>query len=134
MKFLLPVALLAAVTAAPAFADCVTPTISINVPDGSTAVIADMIAAQHAIKDADAVVQQFANCLKAEQDAKIAAGGTSMKDEQKIKISTEYSDRQNEVADKLQKIADQFNVEVRAYKAKAAAAAPAAPATTPAKP
>ena len=134
MKFLLPVALLAAVTAAPAFADCVAPTISINIPDGSKAVIADMLAAQHAIKDADAVVLQFANCLKAEQDAKIAAGGTSMKDEDKIKISTEYTDRQNEVADKLQKIADQFNVEVRAYKAKMAAAAPAAPAATPAKP
>jgi len=128
MKFLLPVALFAAVSAAPAFADCVTPTISINIPDGSKAAIADMLAAQHAIKDADAVAQQFDDCLKAEQDAKIAAGGTSMKDEDKIKISTEYADRQNEIAEKLQKIADQFNVEVRAFKAKAAAAAPAAPA------
>ena len=69
MKFLLPLALLATVTAAPALADCVEPTIAITVPDGSTAVIADMIAAQHAIKDADAVVQQYANCLKAEQEA-----------------------------------------------------------------
>jgi len=126
MKLLLPVALAAAVAAAPAFADCVKPTISITIPDGSKAVIADMLAAQHAIKDADAAVQQFADCLKAEQDAKIAAGGPSMKDEDKIKISTEYTDRQNEVADQLQKIADQFNVEVRAFKAKAAAAAPAA--------
>jgi hypothetical protein len=136
MKFLLPVALLAAVAAAPAFADCVAPTISINVPDGTKAAIADMLATQHAIKDADAVVQQFADCLKAEQDAKIAAAGDSMKDEQKIKLATEYADRQNEVADKLQKIADQFNVEVRAYKAKAAAAAAAAPAPAaqPAKP
>lgn len=134
MKFLLPVALLAAVAAAPALADCVAPTISINIPDGSKAEIADMLAAQHAIKDADAVVQQFADCLKTEQDAKIAAGGTSMKDEDKIRISTEYTDRQNEVADKLQKIADQFNVEVRAYKAKVAAAAAAAPAAPPAKP
>ena len=59
-----------------------------------------------------------------------------MKDDQKIKIATEYTDRQNEVADKLQKIADQFNVEVRAYKAKMAAAAAAtpAPAAQPAKP
>lgn len=134
MKFLLPVALLATVTAAPAFADCVAPTISINIPDGSKAVIADMLAAQHAIKDADEVVQQFANCLKAEQDAKIAAGGDSMKDEQKIRMATDYADRQNAVADKLQKIADQFNVEVRSYKAKVAAAAAAAPAAQPAKP
>jgi hypothetical protein len=137
MKFLLPVALLAAVTAAPAFADCVVPKISITIPDGSKATIADMLATQHAIKDADAVAQQFDDCLKAEMDAKIAAGGASMKDEQKIKISTDYADRQNEVADKLQKFADQFNVEVRAFKAKTAAAtaaAPATPATPPAKP
>ncbi len=137
MKFLLPVALLAAVAAAPAFAECVAPTISINIPDGTKAAIADMLAASHAIKDANAAVEQFDDCLKAEMDAKIAAGGDSMKDEQKIKISTEYADRQNEMADKLQKLADQFNVEVRAYKAKAAAtaaAAPAAPAAEPAKP
>ncbi|MBS0387315.1 MAG: hypothetical protein JSR15_02455 [Proteobacteria bacterium] len=136
MKFLLPVALLAAVTAAPAFADCVAPTISINIPDGTKAALADMLATQHAIKDADAAAAQFTDCLTAERDAKIAAGGTSMKDEDKIKISTEYADRQNEVADKLQKLADQFNVEVRAFKAKAAAAAPpaATPAATPAAP
>ncbi len=136
MKFLLPVALLATVAAAPAFADCVPPKISINIPDGSKAAIADMLATQHAIKDADAVVQQFVDCLKAEQDAKIAAAGEALKDDQKIKIATEYTDRQNEVADKLQKIADQFNVEVRAYKAKMAAAAAAtpAPAAQPAKP
>lgn len=131
MKVLLPLTLLAAVVAAPAFADCTVPTISITVPDGATATMEQMLAAQHAIRDSDAAVQKYADCLKAEQDAKIAAGGDSMKDEDKVKISADYVQRQNAVADKLQKIADQFNVEVRAYKAKAAAAAAAAP---PAKP
>jgi hypothetical protein len=139
MKFLLPVALLAAAAAAPVLADCVPPPIAVNMPDGSKAAMADMLATQHAIKDLDAAAQQFDDCLVAERDAKIAAGGDSMKEEQKVKISNEYADRQNEVADKLQKIADQFNVEVRAYKAKMAAApaAPAAPAassSTPATP
>ncbi len=135
MKFLLPVALLAAAAAAPAFADCVPPTINVNMPDGSKAAMADMLATQHSIKDLDAAAQQFDDCLVAERDAKIAAGGDSMKEDQKVKISNEYAERQNEVADKLQKIADQFNVEVRAYKAKMAAE-PAAPAasSTPAKP
>ena len=144
MKFLLPVALLGAAVAAPALAECVPPTIAVNMPDGSKASMDEMLATKHAIKDLDAAAQQFDDCLVAERDAKIAAGGDSMKEEQKVKISNEYADRQNEVADKLQKIADQFNVEVRAYKAKAAAAAPAAgaapaassstPATPPAKP
>jgi len=138
MKFLLPVALLGAAAAAPAFAECVPPTIAVNMPDGSKATMDDMLATKRAIKDMDAAAQQFDDCLIAERDAKIAAGGDSMKEDQKVKISNEYADRQNEVADKLQKIADQFNVEVRAYKAKAAAAAPAAgaapAATPPAKP
>jgi uncharacterized alpha/beta hydrolase family protein len=133
MKVLLPISLLAAVLAAPAFADCTAPTIAITVPDGTQATMEQMVATQHAIRDSDAAVQQFADCLKAEQDAKIAAGGDKMKDEEKVKISAQYVDRQNAVADQLQKIADQFNVAVRAYKAKAAAAAPAAaPAPAPA--
>jgi hypothetical protein len=136
MKALLPVSLLAAVIAAPAFADCTAPTIAITVPDGSKATIEEMLATKHAISDSDAAVQKYADCMKAEQDAKIAAGGDKMKDEEKVKISAAYTDRQNAVADQLQKVADQFNVEVRAYKAKtaaaAAAAAAAAPAATPA--
>jgi hypothetical protein len=129
MKVLLPLTLLAAVVAAPAFADCTAPTIAITVPDGSKATIDEMLAAKHAISDADAAVQKYDDCLKAEQDAKIAAGGDKMKDEEKVKISARTVDLHNVVADQLQKIADQFNVEVRAYKAKtAAAAATAAPA------
>ncbi len=126
MKALLPVSLLAALLSATAFADCAAPTIDIKVPDGTLATIAEMIAAQHSIKDTDATVRQFEECMKAEQDAKIAAGGDQMKEEQKVKIAAEYVSRQNAVADQLQKVADQFNVEVRAYKAKAAAAAAAA--------
>jgi hypothetical protein len=55
-----------------------------------------------------------------------------MKDEAKVKISTEYANLQNAEVEKLQKLADQFNVEVRAFKAKQAAAQAAAPAATPA--
>jgi len=135
MKVLLPLSLLAAVIAAPAFADCTAPTIAITVPDGSKASMEQMLATQHAIRDSDADVQKFVDCLKTEQDARIAAGGDKMKDEEKVKISAEYVNRQNVVAGQLQKIADQFNVEVRAYKAKTAAtAAAAAPAPAPAKP
>jgi hypothetical protein len=130
MKVLLPVTLLAAAIAAPAFADCTEPTIAIAVPDGSKATMEEMLAAQHAIRDSDAAVQKYDDCLKAEQDAKIAAGGDKMKDEEKVKISADTVNRHNAVAERLQKIADQFNVEVRAYKARTAAAAPA-PAAKP---
>ena len=45
-----------------------------------------------------------------------------MKDEERVKISTDYANRQNVEVEKLQKLADKFNVEVRAFKAKNASA------------
>jgi hypothetical protein len=118
MKVLLPLTLIAALIAGPAVADCVAPNNEVKIPDGSKATKDEMLAAQHAIRENDAAVKQYAECLKAEQDAKLAAGGDKMKDEDKLKIATDYANRQNAQVEKLQKLADQFNVELRAYKAK----------------
>ena len=118
MKVLLPLSLVAALVAAPAFADCTTPLNDVKIPDGSKATMDEMLAAKHAIQENNAAVETYTQCLKAEQDAKIAAGGPDMKDEEKVKISTEYVNRQNAEVEKLQKLADRFNVEVRAFKAK----------------
>jgi hypothetical protein len=121
MKVLLPLTLVAALIAGPAAAaDCVAPNNDVKIPDGSKATKDEMLAAQHAIRENDAAIKQYADCLKAEQDAKLAAGGDTMKDEDKLKIATEYANRQNAEVEKLQKLADQFNVELRAYKAKQA--------------
>jgi hypothetical protein len=53
-----------------------------------------------------------------------------------VKISADYANRQNAEVEKLQKLADRFNVEVRAFKAKQppAAGQPATPPATPAPP
>ena len=129
MKALWPASLLAALLAAPAYADCTPPNSDINIPDGNTATKDEMIAAQHAVKTADTAMQQYSECLKAEQDTKLAAGGDQMKDDEKLKIATEYASRQNAEVEKLQKVADKFNVEVRAWKAKNVP--PAAPPAHP---
>ena len=129
MKVLLPVLLVAAAMASPAHAACTAPLNKVQIPDGSKATMEEMLAAKKAIQENNAVVEAYTQCLKAEQEAKIAAGGPDMKDEEKVKISTEYANLQNVEVEKLQKVADQFNVEVRAYKAKQAAAQAAAPAT-----
>ena len=120
MKALLPISLIAAFVVAPAFADCVVPAHDIKMPDGSKATKEEMLATQHAIKEGNAAVIAYGDCLKAEQDAKIAAGGEQMKEDDKVKINTEYANRQNAQVEKLQKLADKFNVELRAYKAKMA--------------
>ena len=118
MNVLLPLSLVAALAAAPAFATCTAPANEVKIPDGSKATMDDMLAAKHAIQENNAAVETYTQCLKTEQDAKIAAGGTDMKDEERVKISTEYANRQNAEVEKLQKLADKFNVEVRAFKAK----------------
>lgn len=128
MNVLLPLSLVAALAAAPAFATCTAPANDVKIPDGSKATMDDMLAAKHAIQENNAAVETYTQCLKTEQDAKIAAGGTDMKDEERVKISTEYANRQNAEVEKLQKLADKFNVEVRAFKAKQPA-----PETPPAK-
>ena len=128
MKVLLPALLIAAALASPAHATCTAPTNEVKIPNGNTATMDEMLAAKKAIQENNALVETYTQCLKAEQEAKIAAGGPDMKDEAKVKISTEYANLQNIEVEKLQKLADQFNVEVRAFKAKQAAAQAAAPA------
>jgi hypothetical protein len=126
MKALLPLSLLAALAAAPVFAECVVPQNEIKIPNGNKATMDEMLAAKHAIQEADTAVQTYSQCIKAEQDAKIAAGGPDMKDEEKTKIATAYTARINEQVDKVQQLGDRFNAEVRAYKAKQAATSSAA--------
>jgi hypothetical protein len=134
MKVLLPALLIAAAMASPAHAACTAPTNEVKIPNGNTATMDEMLVAKKAIQENNAVVETYTQCLKAEQEAKLAAGGPDMKDEAKVKISTEYANLQNIEVEKLQKLADQFNVEVRAFKAKQAAAQAAAPAAAPAAP
>jgi hypothetical protein len=126
MKFLLPLSLLTALVAAPAFADCSAPSNEVKVPDGAAATKDEMIAAQHAVKDYNDTVKNYIDCITKEMDAKVAAGGDKLNDTDRQKISKEYADMQNAAVERVQKVADKFNVELRAWKAKNAP--PAAPA------
>jgi hypothetical protein len=117
----LPLALVAAATvAAPAFADCTAPTLSLSVPNGAKASKDEMLAAQRTIKEYNAAVTDYATCLTNERDAKIAAGGDKMSDADRQRVSSEYNTRANAAVDKLQKLADKFNTERKAFLAKPA--------------
>jgi hypothetical protein len=117
----LPLALVAAtVVAAPAFADCSVPTLSLSIPDGAKASKDEMLAAQRTIKEYNVAVTDFTTCLTNERDAKIAAGGDKMSDSDRQRVSSEYNTRANAVVDKLQKLADKFNTERKAFLAKPA--------------
>ena len=120
-SLLLPLALVAATAvAAPAFADCTAPTLTLSVPDGSKATKDEMLAAQRTIKELNVAVSEFTACLQNEKDAKIAAGGDKMSDSDRQRVSAEYNTRANAAVDKLQKLADKFNTERKAFLAKPA--------------
>jgi hypothetical protein len=118
MKALLALSIVATLLAGQAFAACQAPANSVKVPNGSKASKDEMLATQRAVKDYDAAVKTYADCLKSEQEEKLQAGGASLSEEQKQKINMEYAKRQNEEVDKLEKLAAKFNLELKAYKAK----------------
>jgi hypothetical protein len=117
----LPLALVAAtVVAAPAFADCTAPTFSLSVPNGAKATKDEMLAAQRTIKEYNVAVTDFTACIQNEKDAKIAAGGDKMSDADRQRVAAEYNTRANAAVDRLQKLADKFNTERKAFLAKPA--------------
>ena len=93
-------------------AQCAPPDGQVEIPDGSSATLDQMKAAQQAVKAFDAAVTAYTACLKDEEAAKIKAGGD------KKKIAAEYAQRSNAEVDKVQQVADKFNTELKAYKAK----------------
>jgi hypothetical protein len=106
---------LLAITAAPAFADCTAPTDSVAIPKGTEATKQEMIAAQNAVKQLNQAVSAYGDCLKQEEDAKVAAGGD------KAKLHDTYAKLNNTEVAKLQQVAAKFNDELHAYLAKNAA-------------
>lgn len=76
-------------------ASCIEPTPFTEIPSGASATRDEMLAAQRAMKVYDNAVKAFSDCLR-------DAGDTS--------------GRVNAAVEKLQKLADRFNVELHAFK------------------
>jgi hypothetical protein len=89
--------LVSGLAAGSAFAGCTEPAGINDVPKGASASRDDMLAAQRAVKAYDTAVKEYTECLQ-------QSGDTSSKG--------------NEAIDKLQKVADRFNQELRAFKEK----------------
>ena len=121
MKLMLPLTLTlsAALLAGPVLAaECTAPTASITIPNGSKATKDELLATRRAVNDYDASVKTYTECLKTAQDAELAAAGDKITDDQRSKIVAKYVQKSNVEVDKLQKLADQLNAEIRAFKAK----------------
>ncbi len=91
--------LVAGLASFPVFADCVEPPPIGNPPDGASATSDVMLSAIRAMKAYDAAVTEYTNCLT-------QTNGSHMKI--------------NGAVDKLQRVAEKYNSELRAFKAKSA--------------
>jgi hypothetical protein len=76
-------------------ATCMEPTLVTEIPSGASASREEMLAAQRAMKVYDNAVKAFSDCLR-------DAGDTTS--------------RANAAVEKLQKLAERFNVELHAFK------------------
>jgi hypothetical protein len=108
MKVMTTVVVLAAFAAGAALADCPAPDGSVPIPSGAAATREEMVTAQKAVKAYDIAVRAYSDCL---QQEKTAAGDKGQSTEQ-------YDRRSDAEIDKLQRLADKFNAELRAFKAR----------------
>ena len=121
MKVVLPLSIVFTLVGAPALAECVAPLNDVRIPNGNKATMEEMVATNHAIQENTTEVEAYWQCLKAEQTAKIDAIGPDITDDQKAKIASEYVNRHNAEADKLQNLADRYDAAERSFRAKQAA-------------
>ncbi len=123
MNALYSIAVVAALTTGPAYAACTYPTAPSNLPDGNTATLEEMVAAQKAVKEFDKAITAYTSCLKLEHDDAIAKDtgakpGDKMTEEQKAELARVQVQKNNAAVEEDEAVAARFNEQVKAYKAK----------------
>lgn len=123
MKALFSLALLAALAAGTAYADCKAPAAPRKLPSGKTATEEQMVAAHKAVKEFDTATNDYIACLQTEGEAEIAKlmqteADPKKQEKQKEKISAAVVKKQNAAVDKDKALAARFNDQVKAFKAR----------------
>lgn len=113
-------AALAALAVSPVFADCTAPTPPSEIPDGSKATLQEMLATKKQVDAFNSATNAYLDCLKSEHEAALAADGPNPSDDQKAKLDKIETEKHNAAVDRLQSVADRFNEQIRAFKAKGA--------------
>src|ERR1700729_616597 len=111
--------LAAVLIVAPVHAACTYPAAPAKIPDGATATLAEMVAAQKAVKQFDEEINAYTACIKLEEDAQLK--GDKLTAEQKKAIEAQQAQKNNAAVDEDQAIADRFNEQIRIFKARSPA-------------
>ena len=99
-----------------AYAECNYPKAPASMPDGKSATEQEMISAMTAFKQYNSDVNTYLTCLDQETTARLQDG--SIPAEQAMQFKALQTRKHNSVVDELQAKADQFNEQVRAFKAR----------------
>lgn len=119
MKSLLAAAAVAAAILAPAaYADCTYPQPPSQIPDGNTATLAQMLAAQKAVSGYNQEMTAYLSCIQLERDSRVAQAGAQLTKQQKQELEAIEVQKHNAAVDQLHSVADQFNAQVKVFKAK----------------
>ena len=118
MKALSALAFTAALVAGAAHADCPYPTPPAKLPDGATATLEEMLAAQKTVKAYQKAIDDYVACIDKALDEAIAKGGDKLKPEQQADMQKVEHQKHNAAIDQEQAIADRFNEQVRVFKSR----------------
>jgi len=118
MKSLLAAIAIAAVTFAPAYADCAYPPAPGHLPDGSTATLKEMLAAMQQVASYNKQMEAYLSCIQLERDSRVAQAGATLTKAQKQELEAIEIQKHNAAVDQLHSVADQFNAQVKIFKAR----------------
>jgi opacity protein-like surface antigen len=119
MKSLLTAVALAATALAPAaYADCTYPQAPSHLPDGNSATLAEMLAAQKVVSSYNEQMTAYLSCIKLERDSRVAQAGDKLTKQQKQELEAIEVQKNNAAVDQLHTVADQFNTQVKIFKAR----------------
>ena len=117
MKALYLLALVAAVKFVPADATCTYPSEPAEIPDGKTATLEQMKAAQKTVKDFDAAIVAYTSCLKLEHEAALTKS-PDLSEDRKKEMEKKLAQKHDAAITADEALAARFNEQVKAYKAK----------------
>jgi hypothetical protein len=123
MKALHSLAVLAALVGGNAYAACTYPTAPDSIPDGNTATLEEMVAAQKAVKKFDQEISAYTACLKLESDAALAEvdkgeQDAKAKEERKKELERMQVQKHNAAVEADEALAARFNEQLKVFKAK----------------
>jgi hypothetical protein len=99
-----------------AAAECMYPKVPASIPDGKTATEEEMMNGMRAVKEYNAQVTAYLNCLDMQMQTDIAAAGADAPPETVAQIKSINAKRHDAAVDELQSHAARFNEQVKVYK------------------